>query len=157
MVASCYQQVRIPTAEQMIAVERALRHGLPRDLVLQAHGIAKDRMARIQELARKGVEPHRTWIASVEQAEAEGKAEHLMKLAQSPDWRAREKILMLTEPDLFKGVSAEHTKTYEWMLRVISEETDERTFERILSRFATEEPGGQVESPKAGAAEGKLH
>lgn len=150
-------QSKLINSREMLVVDKALKAGAPRSLALKAAGISEQRMAQIQELARRDQEPYRNWIMTIEQIEAQAKVDHLSLLAKSPDWRAREKILKLTEPAMFEGAAAEYTKTYDWMLRVISEETDQQTFERIITRFAVEEPGGSMESAPAAEAEGELH
>lgn len=142
--------------EEMLEVDEAISLGIPRELALAAAGIQRDRMHAIEARARAGEEPYRTWLISLEQSEARAKVEHLKRLAQSPDWRSREKILALLDPSLLDGTRAEHKKTYDWMLRVIAEETDNETFERILARFATEEPGSGVEGEASAPAESEL-
>jgi hypothetical protein len=144
------------TEDEMFEVSSAICLGVPRDLALTAAGIEKERMRQIESLAQGLVEPYKSWIVSLKQGEARAKVAHLKKLAESPDWRARDKVLSLIEPSLANGAQAEYVKTYDWMLRVIYEETDNPTFERILARFAVEEPGTQVEGSQARGKEGQL-
>lgn len=146
-----------PSERETVEVNKALTKGIPRELALTAAGITRDRMRQIESLARNGEEPYKTWVGSIEQTEARAKINHLMKVADSPDWRARKDMLRLTDPSLFDGSAADFAETYDWMLRVISEETDEATLDRILTRFATEERGAAVEAQATEEAEGELH
>lgn len=143
--------------EEMIRVAEDLEFGIPRADALAAAGISKERYHRIQQLAKAGEEPYSSWLEGLVQAEAEAKVKHLRKLAESPDWRCRKELLMMSHPDLFSGGSAEHEKTYDWMLRVIEQESDQETFERIIRRFATEEPGEEAVGQASEDAEGQLH
>jgi len=144
-------------ATEMQEVDESLALGIPRELALRAAGIDRERMHQITQQAKEGDRALRMWLQTLEQTEARAKVEHLKKVAESPDWRAREKMLLLSDPSLLDGSNAEHRKTYDWMLRVISEETDEATFERILTRFAVEDPGYRVEGSQSEGTEAKLH
>ncbi len=147
----------MPSIEEMTEIDEAITLGIPRALALEAAGISDDRMLKIQQAALAGTQPYKTWIAALKQAEAKAKVNHLKQLASSADWRARDKVLNLLDPSLLDGSAAEHSQTHDWMIRVISEEVDEETFQRILSRFASEGPGTQVESQEPEEQEEQLH
>lgn len=143
--------------EEMAAVEATLRRGMPRTLVLAAEGITKERYAKILRAAHGGNKVFVAWLESLKQAEAQAKVEHMTKLADSPDWRAREKILQQIDPALYDGSTAEYEAAYNWILSVISEETDQETFGRILDRLTTEDPGSEVEGKAPAKQEVELH
>jgi hypothetical protein len=143
-----------PSENEIVEIDKALTKGIPLQLALKAAGVEPERMRKIEQLARNGAEPYKTWVGSIEQSVARAKIDHLMKVADSPDWRARKDMLRLTDPSLFDGSNAEFQKTYDFMLKVIAEETDEETLDRILTRFATEDPGETVEAQATEEAEG---
>jgi len=152
-----YESGLIITVEEMGSVAEVLGLGIPRSFALEAAGISKERYHNIQQLAREGEEPYKSWLEGCGQAEAQAKVNHLTKLAESPDWRCRDKLLQITHPELFSGADAEHEKTYNWMLNVIEEETNEETFERIVRRFASEDPGDEAPVAQAKPEEAELH
>ena len=117
-------------------IDEHVRMGIPRDWVLRAAGVTAKQYRDILRLAGQGEEPHATWVETLDQAAAAARVEHLKVIAQSPDYRAREKALQMASDG-----QGDYQKTFDWVLRVVQEESSDQQFERILCRLDTEEPG----------------
>lgn len=153
------------TPDQIGDVDEALRAGIPRDLALSAAGISAKAYAYYRMQAAEGNEGYAEWLESMQQAEASAEVEHLKKLAESKEWRARLILLERLHPGKYgsKQEARQADEAVKEVLLIVSAKAKEHDlqwfFEEVLDAVAEADSGrdGPADQGEKTQQDGQLH